>query len=181
MHFHCRVLQTSEGIVFNQDGLPPVQAVYHLKRMADIYSKRKRSMIMSSIRSRGNKATELVVVSLLRQNGIHGWRRHLPLPGCPDFAFMPQRVAVFVNGCFWHGCPIHFKMPKSNCTFWSQRIQTNMRRDLRVARHLRARGWSVLKVWQHDLRRSSGTFLSRLRRALQRQGRQVEATPKVAR
>jgi DNA mismatch endonuclease (patch repair protein) len=149
--------------------------------MADIYSKQKRSLIMSAIRSQGNKATELVVVSLLRRNGIHGWRRHLPLPGRPDFTFARQRVVVFVDGCFWHGCPIHFKMPKSNCTFWSQRIQTNMRRDRRVGRHLRALGWSVVKVWQHDLRGSSPTFLSRLRRALQRQGGQIEGAPKVDR
>lgn len=149
--------------------------------MTDIYSKRKRSLIMSSIRSRGNKATELAVVSLLRRNGIHGWRRHLPLLGCPDFAFVRQRVVVFVDGCFWHGCPIHFKMPKSNCAFWARRIRTNMQRDRRVARLLRADGWSVVKVWQHDLKDSSQAFVSRLRRALSVHGRRVETLLRVVR
>lgn len=149
--------------------------------MADIYSKQKRSLIMSSIHSRGNKATELAVVSLLRRNGIHGWRRHLPLLGCPDFAFVRHKVAIFVDGCFWHGCPTHFKMPKSNCTFWARRIRTNMRRDRRVARLLRAEGWSVIKVWQHDLRRSPQAFLSRLRRALCVRGTRVETPLRVGR
>lgn len=149
--------------------------------MTDIYSKQKRSLIMSSIRSRGNKATELVIVSLLRQNGIRGWRRHLPLPGCPDFAFGREKVAVFVDGCFWHGCPIHFKMPKSNCAFWAERIHRNMQRDRRVVRQLRAKGWSVIKVWQHDLRGSQRAFLARLRRALCLHGKLVETSLKVAR
>jgi len=147
-----------------------LQLLTSAREMADIYSKQKRSLIMSSIRSQGNKATELVVVSLLKRNGLSGWRRHLPLPGRPDFTFARQRVVVFVDGCFWHGCPSHFKMPKSNCAFWAQRIQINMERDRRVVRRLRASDWSVVRVWEHDLKGASRRFLSRLRRALDRKG-----------
>jgi DNA mismatch endonuclease (patch repair protein) len=73
---------------------------------------------MARVRSRGNKATELKLVSFLRSEGMVGWRRHLPLPGKPDFAFPKQKVAVFVDGCFWHGCPKCYTRPKSNLKFW---------------------------------------------------------------
>ena len=73
---------------------------------------------------------------------------------------------MFVDGCFWHGCPKHFTMPKSNTPFWTERIRTNKQRDRRVARTLRASGWVVIRVWQHDLKKSSGRFASRLQRAL---------------
>lgn len=144
--------------------------------MADIYPKEKRSRIMSLIRSRGNKATELVVVSLLREHRIGGWRRHLPLPGSPDFAFTKQRVAVFVDGCFWHGCPLHFKMPASNQAFWSERVSTNMQRDRRTTRRLRENGWYVIRVWQHDLKKSV-RFVSRLQRALKLRAASTDSPP----
>ena len=73
--------------------------------MPDVFTKEKRSEVMSLIRGKGNKETENALLALLRQNKITGWRRHLPLPGKPDFAFQKQKVAVFVDGCFWHGCP----------------------------------------------------------------------------
>jgi DNA mismatch endonuclease (patch repair protein) len=86
--------------------------------VADIWTKQKRSDVMSLIRGKGNKETENALLALLRQNKITGWRRHLPLSGKPDFAFPKQRVAVFVDGCFWHGCPKCYTRPKSNLKFW---------------------------------------------------------------
>jgi len=68
--------------------------------MADVFSKRKRSQVMAAIRSKGNKDTELKLASILRAHGIKGWRRHQPLVGKPDFIFLKQRLAVFVDGCF---------------------------------------------------------------------------------
>lgn len=110
-------------------------------QMADIVSKAKRSEIMSRIRSRGNQRTEMAMVKLLRANRITGWRRHYPIEGKPDFAFPKQKVAVFVDGCFWHGCPKCFRMPKTNRKFWEDKIYANKRRDTAVRRALRQRGW----------------------------------------
>ena len=86
--------------------------------MPDVFTAEKRSLVMSAIRSRGNQSTEVRLAQLLRLNRITGWRRNLALPGRPDFAFRKERVAVFVDGCFWHGCPLHATSPKANAAFW---------------------------------------------------------------
>ncbi len=135
--------------------------------MPDVFTPEKRSAVMARIRSRGNRDTELVMVALLRAAGITGWRRGLKLPGRPDFVFRAERVCVFVDGCFWHGCPAHFRRPKSNRKFWDAKIARNRARDRRVGRELRAAGWTVLRVWEHALKRP-GAVAGRLRRALGR-------------
>jgi DNA mismatch endonuclease (patch repair protein) len=119
--------------------------------MPDVFTKAKRSEVMSRIRGRGNKATEIALVRLLRQNGITGWRRHLPILGKPDFTFRRERLVVFVDGCFWHGCPKHSNMPSSNRTFWNRKFTRNKVRDRLVSRTLRKNGWNVLRIWEHDL------------------------------
>jgi DNA mismatch endonuclease (patch repair protein) len=135
--------------------------------MADIWTKKKRSEVMSLIRGKGNQETENALLALLRQNKITGWRRHLPLPGKPDFAFAKQKVAVFVDGCFWHGCPKCYTRPKTNRAFWDSKRKTNMARDKRVTRQLRGRGWKVIRVWQHSLKKSPDACLNRIRRILE--------------
>ena len=134
--------------------------------MADIWTKQKRSEVMSLIRGKGNKQTEQVLRTLLKQNKITGWRRHLPLPGKPDFAFPKQKVAVFVDGCFWHGCPKCYTRPKTNRKFWDKKRADNMARDKRVNRQLRRQGWKVIRIWQHSLRKAPDACLNRIRRAL---------------
>src|SRR5579864_3753379 len=111
--------------------------------MADVFSVAKRSEIMSRVRGRGNRATELALISLFRRNKIAGWRRHKPLFGNPDFAFRKQRLAVFVDGCFWHGCPKHATQPETNSDFWAAKLARNKARDRLVARTLKRRGWRV--------------------------------------
>ena len=74
-----------------------------LETMTDVFSKKQRSQVMAAIRSKGNKTTELRLASILRAHGIKGWRRDQPLFGKPDFVFRRERLAVFVDGCFWHG------------------------------------------------------------------------------
>ena len=106
---------------------------------------------MAAIRSRGNKETELSLASILRAAGIAGWRRHLPLPGRPDFAFRRQHLAVFVDGCFWHGCRYHCRMPRANREYWQGKIARNSARDRLTTRLLRSRGWRVLRIWGHAL------------------------------
>lgn len=120
--------------------------------MADIWSKQKRSEVMSLIRSRGNKATELRLIEIFREFGITGWRRNQPLPGKPDFTFRRERVVVFVDGCFWHGCPKCYKRPGSNREFWDKKIAANKKRDRLVSRELRNAEWKVVRIWQHQLK-----------------------------
>jgi len=119
--------------------------------MADIWSKQKRSEVMSLIRSRGNKATELRLIVIFREFGITGWRRNQPLMGKPDFTFRRERVAVFVDGCFWHGCPRYYRRPGSNRKYWDAKIAANRNRDRHVSRELRKLGWQVVRIWQHQL------------------------------
>src|ERR1017187_6629158 len=119
--------------------------------MPDVFTKAKRSQVMAAIHSTGNKATELKLASILRGAGITGWRRHQPLPGRPDFAFRRQRLAVFVDGCFWHGCRWHCRMPKSRGAYWKPKIHRNKARDKEVRGLLRARGWRTLRIWEHSL------------------------------
>lgn len=148
--------------------------------MADVFSKEKRSEVMSSIRSRGNKNTEIVFMDLLRRHRISGWRRHRKISmGAPsfrksdarrqshvrpDFVFPTLKLAVFVDGCFWHSCPKHAASPASNTGFWNEKLEYNRRHDRYVTRMLRKNGWVVVRIWEHDL--PSTRVVGRIRRAV---------------
>lgn len=119
--------------------------------MADVFTKKKRSDVMSRIRGRGNKETELALAALLRQNGLKGWQRHQSVFGRPDFIFRKQRVAVFVDGCFWHSCKLHANVPANNRRFWVAKLSANRTRDRRVSAKLRREGWRVVRIWEHEL------------------------------
>ena len=119
--------------------------------MSDFLTKKQRSRVMAAIHSRGNRATELKLAAILRAAGITGWRRHHPLPGRPDFVFRAARLAVFVDGCFWHGCRWHCRMPKSRGAYWNPKIDRNKTRDKAVRSLLRSQGWRVLRIWEHSL------------------------------
>lgn len=137
--------------------------------MSDIFTKSKRSDVMSRIKGSGNRGTELRLIQVFRTYGITGWRRSSTLPGKPDFVFPRLKTAVFVDGCFWHGCPQHATWPKSRAAFWRKKIETNRARDRRVSRALRGRGWKVLRVWEHELtRRNQPRLIRRLSRWLGR-------------
>ncbi len=119
--------------------------------MPDVFTKKKRSQVMAAIRSRGNKDTELKLAAILRAVGITGWRRHQPLPGKPDFIFRRERLAIFVDGCFWHGCPKHGRNPDTNRSYWLPKLQRNRQRALEVTRSLEKPGWRTLRIWEHEL------------------------------
>src|SRR5438477_8834803 len=106
---------------------------------------------MAAVRSKGNRETELRLVDILQAAGITGWRRHQPLPGRPDFVFRAERLAIFVDGCFWHGCAKHCRRPASNAEYWRKKIAGNMARDRATARLLKKSGWRVLRIWGHAL------------------------------
>lgn len=137
--------------------------------MPDVFTRRKRSAVMSLIRGSGNQATELRLIQILRANGIRGWRRRQQLPGKPDFVFPAHQLSVFVDGCFWHGCPMHATWPKQNAAFWRTKILANRKRDRAVNRLLRKSGWRVLRIWEHALtRKHEPRTVRRLLAALRR-------------
>lgn len=142
--------------------------------MADTLSRAARSALMAKVRGRGNASTELALARVLRAEGLTGWRRQRRLTGGrgdeawkvrPDFVFPERRWAVFVDGCFWHGCPRHGAKPKGNAAFWREKFASNRARDRRNTRQLRAAGWRVLRLWEHELRRAARpALLRKLRR-----------------
>ena len=135
--------------------------------MADTWSAEKRSAVMSLVKSHGNKSTELKLIKLFRAAGITGWRRKQDMLGKPDFVFRALHVAVFVDGCFWHGCPIHGRIPKSRLDFWMPKLAANKIRDYKVNRELRRKGWRVVRLWECDLTKiRSSRALCRIIRSL---------------
>ena len=135
--------------------------------MADVFTKAKRSDVMSRVRGRGNKSTELALLALFRRYTIAGWRRHRAIFGNPDFIFPLAKLAIFVDGCFWHACSKHGTQPTSNRAFWKRKLTRNKSRDRLVNRTVRAGGWSVLRIWQHELtRKNESRLLRRIRRTL---------------
>ncbi|MBX9856481.1 MAG: very short patch repair endonuclease [Gemmatimonadaceae bacterium] len=127
---------------------------------------RHRSRTLSAVRSTGNRSTELRMVGILRELGLSGWRRHLPLAGRPDFAWRRERVALFVDGCFWHGCPRCYSAPKHNGSFWARKLEENTVRDRRADTDLRRAGWRVVRVW--ECRVDSSSTRQRLLKVLRR-------------
>lgn len=135
--------------------------------MTDIWPSEKRSAVMSLIRSHGNKSTEQRLISIFRENKIKGWRRRQKIYGNPDFVFRAQRLCVFVDGCFWHGCPECYRRPSTNQAFWDVKAQRNKARDKEVNSELRRRGWKVIRIWEHQLSgKNRATLLRRLRHHL---------------
>jgi DNA mismatch endonuclease, patch repair protein len=118
--------------------------------MADNVSRRRRSEIMSRIRSR-NTAPEMEVRRFLHGRGLRYRIHREELPGKPDLVFPQSRTCVFVHGCFWHGCPRctdGTRRVKSNSRYWSEKIEGNRERDQRHTRTLRSMGWKVLTIWE---------------------------------
>jgi len=152
--------------------------------MVDVFTTKKRSDVMARIRGRGNKRTEIAFADLLRKHHVVGWRRHkrirlvgrttkrTPLQKTsrfvrPDFVFQSAKIAIFIDGCFWHSCPKHCTLPSTNEGFWQHKLEGNKRRDRRVTRMLRNAGWKVLRVWEHDMR-TGNRVASRLLRIIRK-------------
>lgn len=122
--------------------------------MADVFSKTQRSKVMAAIRGKGNRSTEWRLRARFIASGISGWRMHpAEIPGKPDFVFLKKRIAIFVDGCFWHGCGLCRNIPRSNRSFWENKIEKNRKRDRKISRQLKKSGWQVLRFWEHDLKK----------------------------
>jgi len=122
--------------------------------MADVFDKAMRSSVMSKVRSSGNKSTELRLIKLFKTARLTGWLRNYPVKEKPDFVFLKSRVAVFADGCFWHGHDCRNTRPNANSEYWARKRERNIQRDIKVAEILKTRGWAVLRIWECELKKA---------------------------
>jgi len=126
-----------------------------------------RGQLMSRVRSTGNQTTENRLASLLREAGLTGWRRHYPVTGRPDFVWLRAKVAVFVDGCFWHGHDCGRNVtPRTNAKAWCEKIEGNQARDRETTDLLRQGGWKVIRIWECQLAKNPGRCVARITKAV---------------
>ncbi|HEY0908180.1 MAG TPA: very short patch repair endonuclease [Candidatus Paceibacterota bacterium] len=137
--------------------------------MVDIFTKEKRSLVMAAIRSKNTKpeiALRKLVSAALYPLGYRYRLHYRKIPGSPDIVFVQRRLAVFVDGDFWHGYKLRKGQSKLSKKYWLPKIQANMRRDIRNNRALRRMGWKVVRIWEHDLKKRPERVLGRILRCL---------------
>lgn len=120
--------------------------------MADTFSQEERSAIMRKVKAKGNKSTEQRLIEIFKANEIKDWRRHYPVIGKPDFVFPKKKIAVFADGCFWHGHYCRNTTPKQNADYWDKKRQRNIDRDKAITKLFQQRGWTVLRYWECNIK-----------------------------
>lgn len=138
--------------------------------MADVFSKKKRSEIMSHIRSKDTVLEQdfLKLLSSVSHAAGYRYRKHyMKLPGKPDAVFPAKKIAVFIDGCFWHGCPSHSRTPLSNSEYWEQKIARNRDRDREVTKACKKQGWRVIRIWEHDAKKRPGLAVAKIMKSLE--------------
>ncbi len=128
--------------------------------MADTFSKKQRSEIMRRVRSKKNKSTELSLIAFFNENGIKGWKRNYPVKGHPDFVFLEKRIAVFVDGCFWHGHDCRNTTPAQNQEYWQRKRLRNISHDHEITALFEKRGWTVVRIWECELKKKNREALT---------------------
>ena len=123
--------------------------------MADVFNKEKRSDIMKQVLSKNNKATELRLMQYFREKQISGWRRQYQVKGHPDFVFLDKRIAIFVDGCFWHGHDCRNTRPSENAEYWQKKREKNVMHDKEVTNTFESRGWKVIRIWECELQKKN--------------------------
>ena len=123
--------------------------------MADVFDPQKRSNVMRQVKSQKNKSTEIRLIEIFKQNNITGWKRNYPVKGHPDFVFLKYRVAVFVDGCLWHGHDCRNTRPATNKEFWQKKRERNIKHDQEITELFQKRGWTVVRIWECELKRNN--------------------------
>lgn len=127
--------------------------------MADIFDDERRSEIMSAVHSKKNKSTELKLIQIFKENGVKGWRRGYKVKGHPDFVFLNKKIAIFVDGCFWHGHDCRNTRPADNAEYWIKKRERNILHDKEVTAMFEKRGWTVIRIWECELKKSNQQIL----------------------
>jgi len=121
--------------------------------MTDTFTKKQRSNVMKSVRCKGNKSTELKLIDIFKAHHITGWRRNYKIIGKPDFVFPKLKIAIFADGCFWHGHNCRNLTPSDNSVYWEKKIARNRERDIAVTDALNKKGWKVVRIWECEIKK----------------------------
>lgn len=121
--------------------------------MTDTFTKKQRSNVMKAVKAKGNKSTELKLIKFFKSNHITGWRRNYKIIGKPDFIFPKLKIAVFADGCFWHGHGCRNLTPSDNSEYWEKKITRNKERDVAVTEELNKKGWKVVRIWECEIKK----------------------------
>ena len=154
--------------------LPPVPKVDDSPNKSDVFKASERSEIMRKVRSTHNKSTELRLIEEFKKRRLIGWRRNVRLFGHPDFVFPKLRIAVFVDGCFWHGHSCRNTTPKDHADYWRIKINRNQIRDRVVTEHLTSLGYLVIRIWECEFKRANVARLEEKLRPLIEASRKFE-------
>ena len=127
--------------------------------MSDVFTTEKRSSVMKAVKSRNAKTTELKMMQIFKELHIIGWRRTYPLIGKPDFVFPKKRIVVFVDGCFWHGHDCRNVTPSANADFWNAKRAYNKQHDATVTEILTEKKWTVIRIWECELKKKNRELL----------------------
>ena len=132
--------------------------------------KSKKESVAKSMRSnkRSDTGPEILLRKALWKEGLRGYRKNFKkVPGSPDICFVSKKLAIFINGCFWHRCPkCDLPIPKSNTEFWTAKFERNIERDKKKIKRLKREGWSTLIVWECEIKKNLGIVLKKMRRRL---------------
>ena len=135
--------------------------------MSDVFNKEKRTEIMRSVKSKNTKSTETKLQTIFKKHHIMGWKKNYPVKGRPDFVFLKQKIAVFVDGCFWHGHDCRNTRPVDNAEYWNAKRERNQKRDREVTEMFIKRGWAVLRIWECELKKKNeDSLVEKLRSVL---------------
>ena len=135
--------------------------------MTDVLSPEQRKLNMSRIRGK-NTGPEVKLRKLLYARGIRGYRIHYNISGKPDLVFVKMKIAIFIDGCFWHMCPVCFQEPETRKEFWMKKIKSNVERDNKINEQLLNEGWTIIRFWEHDVRKNPEQIIGKISLLLQK-------------
>jgi len=135
--------------------------------MTDTVSYKKRSEIMKANKPKGNKSTELKLIKIFKEIEIKGWRRNYTIAkSSPDFVFLKKKIAIFVDGCFWHGHDCRTLKPKTNKKYWDEKIKKNRERDIIIKNRIENKGWRVIRIWECEIKKDKENIILQLKNNL---------------
>lgn len=136
--------------------------------MSDVFDKNARSEIMRAVKNKNPKSTELALIKLFKENHITGWHHGYNVKGHPDFVFLNKRIAIFVDGCFWHGHDCRNTRPADNAEYWAKKREKNIQHDKQITTMFEGRGWTVIRIWECELKKKNiALTLQRIVKALE--------------
>ncbi len=135
-----------------------------MKFLTDVFTKKKRSWVMSRIRSTNTKMENLLAKEM-KKAGVK-FRRYPKIFGKPDFLIKDKKTIIFIDGCFWHKCPKCYREPKTKKDFWLPKIEKNVERDRKVNKTLKRNGYKVIRFWEHDVEKNIDKCVKRILKLL---------------